>query len=163
MEIFKYNKKLNEGQKTVKLTKEPKNNCPGCHNGDELFDIFSSFDEDSFSTTSYVRVDLEILRTIQPFDITKLSPNSTLVSFVAIHMTEYKRTFIPSLEAHMLKLWDTFKVGIVPIIWGAPNVRSYLPHQKSAIFVEDFPDVEELANYLKCLAKNETAYLEYLK
>ncbi|CAG8495340.1 40696_t:CDS:1 [Gigaspora margarita] len=206
---------LREGQKTIKLTIEPKTHCSGCHYGNDLVDIYSSFDEDSDLPTSYVRDDPEIWRTIQPFDITKLSPNSTLVSFVASHMTEYRKTFIPSLQDHMSvasfgyvyqntpwshypeclnlgkfetkncvvskypfylalescqekdysteKLWNTFKVGVVPIIWGAPNVRSYLPHPKSVIFVEDFSDVEELANYLKYLAKNETAYLEYHK
>ncbi|RHZ77166.1 hypothetical protein Glove_184g14 [Diversispora epigaea] len=59
------------------------------------------------------------------------------------------------------KLWDTFNLGIVPVVWGAPNTRSYLPHPKSAIFIEDFPNVESLANYLKYLVGNETAYLEY--
>ncbi|CAG8526025.1 20589_t:CDS:1 [Dentiscutata erythropus] len=61
------------------------------------------------------------------------------------------------------KLWDAFDLGIVPVIWGAPNTRSYLPHPKSAIFINDFPDIETLAHYLKYLVKNETAYLEYHK
>ncbi|CAG8715034.1 10066_t:CDS:1 [Dentiscutata erythropus] len=61
------------------------------------------------------------------------------------------------------KLWDTFNLGVVPIIWGAPNTRSYLPHPKSAIFIEDFNSTEALANYLKYLISNETAYLEYHK
>ncbi|CAG8658936.1 6701_t:CDS:1 [Cetraspora pellucida] len=59
------------------------------------------------------------------------------------------------------KLWDTFNLGVVPVIWGAPNTRSYLPHPKSAIFIEDFENAKALANYLKYLVKNETAYLEY--
>ncbi|CAG8768170.1 10204_t:CDS:1 [Cetraspora pellucida] len=61
------------------------------------------------------------------------------------------------------KLWDTFNLGVVPVIWGAPNTRSYLPHPKSAIFIEDFKDAKALADYLKYLVKNETAYLEYHK
>ncbi|CAG8727303.1 27353_t:CDS:1 [Dentiscutata erythropus] len=202
-----------KGKKNIKLTLEPKTYYPNFHINYELFDIYSSFDEDSDLPTSYVRVDPEIWRTIQPFNLTKLSPNSTLISFIATHMTEYRKTFIPSLQAHMSvasfgkvhyntpwnlypeclnlerfeakncaiskypfylsiencqekdysteKLWDTFKLGDVPVVWGAPNVRSYLPHPKSAILIEDFPDIEALANYLKYLAKNETAYLEY--
>ncbi|RIB10529.1 Glycosyltransferase Family 10 protein [Gigaspora rosea] len=59
------------------------------------------------------------------------------------------------------KLWDPFKLGVVPIVWGAPNTRSYLPHPKSAIFIEDYPNVEDLANHLKYLVENKTAYLEY--
>ncbi|CAG8808466.1 1254_t:CDS:1, partial [Cetraspora pellucida] len=39
--------------------------------------------------------------------------------------------------------------------------RSYIPHPKSAIFIEDYPNVEDLANHLKYLVKNKTAYLEY--
>ncbi|RIB29277.1 Glycosyltransferase Family 10 protein [Gigaspora rosea] len=59
------------------------------------------------------------------------------------------------------KLWDVFNSGSVPIIWGAPNSRSYLPHPKSAIFIDDFPDVRALADHLKYLIENNTAYLEY--
>ncbi|CAG8770710.1 39666_t:CDS:1 [Gigaspora margarita] len=61
------------------------------------------------------------------------------------------------------KLWDTFNLGVVPVIWGAPNTRSYLPHPKSAIFIEDFNSTKALADYLKYLVNNETAYLEYHK
>ncbi|CAG8713292.1 11382_t:CDS:1 [Dentiscutata heterogama] len=61
------------------------------------------------------------------------------------------------------KLWDVFNSGSVPIIWGAPNSRSYLPHPKSAIFIDDFPDVKALADHLKYLMENKTAYLEYHK
>ncbi|CAG8753787.1 35408_t:CDS:1, partial [Racocetra persica] len=46
------------------------------------------------------------------------------------------------------KLWDVFKSGSVPIIWGAPNIRSHLPHPESAIFIEDFPNVKALADHL---------------
>ncbi|CAG8455883.1 25567_t:CDS:2 [Dentiscutata erythropus] len=116
----------------------PKTHEPDFHMNYELFDIYSSFDEDSDLPTSYVRA----------------SPNSTLISFIATRMTEYRRTFIPSLQAQCL---------CRTCYMGAPNVRSYLPHPKSAILIEDFPDVEALANYLKYLAKNETAYLKYHK
>ncbi|CAG8657099.1 3045_t:CDS:1 [Cetraspora pellucida] len=61
------------------------------------------------------------------------------------------------------KLWDVFKSGSVPIIWGDPNIRSYLPDPKSAIFIEDFPDAKALADHLKYLIENKSAYLEYHK
>ncbi|CAG8828581.1 9259_t:CDS:2, partial [Dentiscutata erythropus] len=51
------------------------------------------------------------------------------------------------------KLWDAFKLGVVPIIW----VHLIL----APIFIEDFPNVEDLANHLKYLVENKTAYLEY--
>ncbi|CAG8804805.1 188_t:CDS:1, partial [Racocetra fulgida] len=34
------------------------------------------------------------------------------------------------------KLWDAFRLGVVPIIWGAPNSRTYIPDPKSAIFIQ---------------------------
>ncbi|CAG8743953.1 2660_t:CDS:2, partial [Dentiscutata erythropus] len=148
-----------KGKKIIKLTLEPKTYYPNFHINYELFDIYSSFDEDSDLPISYVRVDPEIWRTIEPFNLTRLSPNSTLISFIATRMTEYRRTFIPSLQAHI----SVASFGVIPVIWGVPNVRSYLPHPKSAILIEDFSDVEALANYLKYLAKNEKAYLEYHK
>ncbi|CAG8803067.1 3730_t:CDS:1, partial [Cetraspora pellucida] len=43
------------------------------------------------------------------------------------------------------------------------QVSSYLPDPKSAIFIEDFKNAKALADYLKYLVKNETAYLEYHK
>ncbi|CAG8630719.1 11587_t:CDS:1 [Dentiscutata heterogama] len=58
-------------------------------------------------------------------------------------------------------LWDAYNSGSVPIIWGAPNSRSYLPHPKSAIFIDDFSDVKALVDHLKYLIENKTAYLEY--
>ncbi|CAG8586759.1 2438_t:CDS:1, partial [Scutellospora calospora] len=169
--------------------------------------------ENSDIPTSYVRMDVEKWRTAIPFNVTKLSQNSTIISVIASHWTEFYDTFIPSLETHVPiasfdgvhnntdwnfypecsnldyfekkncivskypfylsiesfpendysteKLWDTFNLGVVPVIWGAPNTLSYLPHPKSAIFIEDFPDSEALANHLKYLVRNETAYLEY--
>ncbi|CAG8497782.1 19578_t:CDS:1 [Cetraspora pellucida] len=212
-----------KGQKYIKLSIEPKTYGGGFDRDYESFDIHSSFDEDSDVPTSYVRFDPEKLRIIQPFNISKLSSNSTLISLIASHTTDFRSSFIPSLQVHMPvasfglvnrnahwdlypeclnvkvdpkngailekfetkncviskfpfylsiencqekdysteKLWDTFKLGVVPVIWGAPNTRSYLPHPKSAIYIEDFPDVEALANHLKYLTTNETAYLEY--
>ncbi|KAF0413271.1 alpha-1,4-fucosyltransferase [Gigaspora margarita] len=207
-------KKARKGQKFITLSLEPKTHNPDYyHNGS--YDIYSSFDEDSDIPTSYVRIDPDIWRIIPPFNITKLSPNSTLISFIATHATEFRKSFVPLLQAHMNvaafgavhwntpwelypeclnlgkydakncaiskypfylaiencqekdysteKLWDVFNLGVVPVIWGAPNIRSYLPHPKSAILIDDFPDVEALANYLRYLTKNETAYLEHHK
>ncbi|CAG8568132.1 16138_t:CDS:2, partial [Dentiscutata erythropus] len=163
--------------------------------------------------TSYVRPDFESWRTQQPFNITKLSQNSTFISFITSHRTEFRETWVPTLQAYIPvasfgsflpntpwethpecmnlehfkaknciiskypfylsvensqekdysteKLWDPFYLGVVPVIWGAPNTRSYLPHPKSAIFIDDYPNVEALANHLKYLVKNKTAYLEY--
>ncbi|CAG8765298.1 25291_t:CDS:1, partial [Racocetra persica] len=170
---------------------------------------------DSDVPTSYFGLDPGAMKTKTPFNITKLPHNSTLISFIASHETEFRKNFVPSLMEHIPvasfggvshntdwnthpdcenldffeskncvlskypfylaiencqekdysteKFWIAFDLGIVPIIWGAPNTRSYLPHPKSAIFIEDFQDTKALADYLKYLAKNETAYMEYHK
>ncbi|CAG8806491.1 15493_t:CDS:1, partial [Dentiscutata erythropus] len=193
-----------EGQKFIEYSLEI-SYIPG------PFDIFVTFKETSDVPTSYIQMDPNEWRKKPPFNITSLSPNSTFISFVASHLTEFRKTWIPTLQAHIPvasygtvykntpwdseckdfswsnlkncviskypfylaiensqvqdysteKLWDTFNLGVVPVVWGAPNTRSYLPHPKSAIFIEDFPNVESLANYLKYLVGNETAYLEY--
>ncbi|CAG8814925.1 17975_t:CDS:2, partial [Gigaspora margarita] len=118
-------------------------------------------------------VDPERLHTIQSSDITKLSPNSALVSFVASHMTEYRRIFIPSLEAHMSVSsfgfvnhntpWDHYPeclnsgkfetkncaISKYPFYLALESCqeKDYSTEKLWAIFVEDFPDVEGLANY----------------
>merc|ERR1719322_962613 len=60
--------------------------------------------------------------------------------------------------------WNGFLPGSVPIIWGAPK-ESYEevipPH--SAIFLDDYPNLKDLAAYLDYLDKNETAYREYFE
>ncbi|CAG8771348.1 6237_t:CDS:1, partial [Gigaspora rosea] len=203
------------GQKFIQYTLEPMTHCPQCHDKNKLFDIRATHNESSDIPTSYIRMDTEKWRIRTPFNITKLSQNSTFISFIASHWTEFRGTFIKNLQTHIPvasfgkvyqntnweiypecknlgffelkncviskypfylsiensqeedytteKLWDVFNLGVVPVIWGAPNTRSYLPHPNSAIFIEDFPDTEALANYLKYLVKNETAYLEYHK
>ncbi|CAG8758403.1 14627_t:CDS:1, partial [Racocetra persica] len=202
-----------KGQKFIQYTLEPKTHCPQCHDKTHLFDIRATYDENSDIPTSYVRMDTEKWRTVVPFNITKLTPNSTFISFIASHWTKFRGEFIPKLEKHIPvasfggvlrntdwypecnglshfksknciiskfpfyiaiencqekdysteKLWDAFSLGVVPVIWGAPNTRLYLPHPKSAIFIEDFKDAKALADYLKYLVTNETAYLEYHK
>ncbi|CAG8824639.1 10696_t:CDS:2 [Gigaspora margarita] len=165
-----------KGQKLIHFTLEPKTHCQKCHDKNDLFDIRATFDEDSDIPTSYVRANFESWRTQQPFNVTKLSPNSTFISFIASHRTEFRESWIPTLQAYIPvasfencqekdysteKLLDPVYLGVVPVIWGAPNTRSYLPHPKSAIFIDDYPNVEALANHLKYLVKNQSAYLEY--
>ena len=55
-----------------------------------------------------------------------------------------------------------FEMESVPVVWGARK-SDYLVPRKSAIFVEDFGSVAELAEYLDYLDKNDTAYLEYFE
>jgi len=42
------------------------------------------------------------------------------------------------------------------------SLQEYLPSNKSAIFIDDFEDVEDLAEFIKLLDKNSKLYNEYL-
>ena len=55
---------------------------------------------------------------------------------------------------------NAFEMESVPVVWGARKSDYPIP-PKSAIFVEDFNSVAELARYLDYLDKNDAAYLEY--
>ena len=55
---------------------------------------------------------------------------------------------------------NAFEMESVPVVWGARKSDYPIP-PKSAIFVEDFDSVAELARYLDYLDKNDAAYLEY--
>lgn len=62
------------------------------------------------------------------------------------------------------KLYDLFRDGtdFVPVVRGAPNVKSMFP-ANTLILAGDYNSPEELAHYLKQLGANETRYLSYLK
>ena len=59
---------------------------------------------------------------------------------------------------------NSFKMEMVPVVWGSKK-SDYLKviPEGSAIFVEDFSSVEDLADYIDYLDRNETAYLEYFE
>ncbi|XP_049884480.1 alpha-(1,3)-fucosyltransferase B-like [Pectinophora gossypiella] len=61
------------------------------------------------------------------------------------------------------KLWRALEVGVVPIYYGSPLIRDWLPNNKSAILLEDFPTPELLSQHLHYLLNNDTAYEEYLE
>ncbi|XP_011688424.1 PREDICTED: alpha-(1,3)-fucosyltransferase 10 [Wasmannia auropunctata] len=60
------------------------------------------------------------------------------------------------------KLWRPLIVGSVPIYYGSPSFKDWLPNNKSAISILDFAGPLELANFLHNLLKNDSAYEEYL-
>lgn len=59
------------------------------------------------------------------------------------------------------KLWRPLHLGVVPIVFGSPKVKEFLPSDKSALVVEDFGSVEELAEKIKLLDDNDFMYDEY--
>jgi hypothetical protein len=60
------------------------------------------------------------------------------------------------------KVWECLRVGTVPIYYGAPEARFFLPPH-STIFMSDFDSYDALIDYVIYLDKNDTAYLEYLQ
>ncbi|XP_014470326.1 PREDICTED: alpha-(1,3)-fucosyltransferase 10 [Dinoponera quadriceps] len=60
------------------------------------------------------------------------------------------------------KLWRPLIVGSVPIYYGSPSFKDWLPNTKSAISILDFAKPAQLAQFLHKLVKNDSAYEEYL-
>ncbi|XP_061166159.1 alpha-(1,3)-fucosyltransferase 10-like [Saccostrea echinata] len=61
------------------------------------------------------------------------------------------------------KLWRPLHVGTIPIVMGSPKVKDLLPSNRSAIIVDDYESVEDLAKYLKYLDKNDEEYEQYFE
>ncbi|XP_076638056.1 alpha-(1,3)-fucosyltransferase 10 [Colletes latitarsis] len=60
------------------------------------------------------------------------------------------------------KLWRPLIVGSVPVYYGSPSFKDWLPNNISAISVLDFKDPQNLATFLHNLSKNDTEYDKYL-
>ena len=80
--------------------------------------------------------------------------------------TDYK--FYLSLENSICeqyvteKLWRAYLAEVIPIVIGSSNYSGYLP-EHSYIDVGDFGSVQELADYIKILDRNDTMYNEYFE
>ncbi|XP_047505224.1 alpha-(1,3)-fucosyltransferase 10 [Pieris napi] len=61
------------------------------------------------------------------------------------------------------KLWRAIKVGTVPIYFGSPTVKDWLPHENSAILLEDYPTPKLLSDYLKRLDNDNNLYERHLQ
>jgi alpha(1,3/1,4) fucosyltransferase len=57
------------------------------------------------------------------------------------------------------KMLDCFMVGVVPVYWGAPNVREHIPPE-CFVDVKDFKSYEELYEYLVNMPSYE--YMNYI-
>jgi len=60
------------------------------------------------------------------------------------------------------KLFRAFNISVIPIVLGGADYSSFAPH-KSYIDVNDFESIEKLAEYLKYLDSNTTAFAEYFE
>lgn len=61
------------------------------------------------------------------------------------------------------KLWRAIHLGVVPIYLGSPSVRDWLPNEKSAILLQDYPTPELLSEHINKLMANDELYEEYLE
>ncbi|CAG8596209.1 9411_t:CDS:2 [Dentiscutata erythropus] len=90
-----------KGQKFIQLTTEPYVTCPSCINNIERWDFRSTCDENSDVPTSYIRSDPDEWRAKEPFNLENLNKNSTVVSFIASHWTDFREEWVPKLQAHI--------------------------------------------------------------
>ncbi len=60
------------------------------------------------------------------------------------------------------KFWKVLRFSLIPVVLGGANYSRIAP-AKSYIDVRDFESVEKLADYLKYLDANVTAYAEYFE
>ena len=58
------------------------------------------------------------------------------------------------------KLWRTFRAGVLPVYFGAPNIKEHVP-EHSIVNVDDFASHEELAQHLKDIMSNKELYNSY--
>lgn len=58
------------------------------------------------------------------------------------------------------KLWNTFKAGVLPVYFGAPNIKEHVP-EHSIVNVDDFDSYKELAEHLNDILNDEVLYNSY--
>jgi hypothetical protein len=58
------------------------------------------------------------------------------------------------------KLWGTFSAGVLPVYFGAPNIKQHVPDH-SIVSVDDFESVDALAKHLTDILSNEALYNSY--
>lgn len=61
------------------------------------------------------------------------------------------------------KFWRAIHLGVVPIYFGSPKIRDWLPNEKSAILLEDFPEPKLLIAYIDNLMQDDDLYEQYLE
>lgn len=61
------------------------------------------------------------------------------------------------------KFWRAIHLGVVPIYFGSPTIKDWLPNRKSAILLEDFSTVKLLSAHIDELMRDDSLYEEYLE
>ena len=58
------------------------------------------------------------------------------------------------------KLWVTFKAGVLPVYFGAPNIKEHVP-ENSIVHVDDFESHDALVSHLNAILSDEDLYNSY--
>lgn len=61
------------------------------------------------------------------------------------------------------KFWRAIHVGVVPIYFGSPTIKDWMPNRKSAILLENFPTPKLLSEHIDKLLQDDELYEEYLE
>lgn len=61
------------------------------------------------------------------------------------------------------KLWRPLHQGCVPVYRGSASVADWLPSERSAVLVDDFPSPADLAAFLTSLDEDDGEYVKYLE
>ncbi|CAM6085445.1 unnamed protein product [Calypogeia fissa] len=61
------------------------------------------------------------------------------------------------------KFWQSLVAGSVPVVVGAPNIEDFVPAPNSFLHIKSIDDVSRVANQIRYLESNSTAYNETLK
>jgi hypothetical protein len=143
-------------------------NCEG-----RRMDLFKSLEKEGVSLTKSGRC----FR--QKFNITQLlksSPHSADMNVPRAWLQEkfaftkffpFYFGFENGIEMDYLteKFWLGLRMGNIPVIFGAPNLRDYWPFDSHPPWIDvlDFHNVSELSHELKSLFRNSTRYREKLR
>ncbi|XP_021184206.3 alpha-(1,3)-fucosyltransferase 10 isoform X1 [Helicoverpa armigera] len=61
------------------------------------------------------------------------------------------------------KFWRAIKVGTVPIYFGSPTIKDWLPNEKSAVLLQDYPTPKIMYEHIKLLLSNDSLYEAHLE
>uniref|UniRef100_A0A8C2UKA7 Fucosyltransferase n=1 Tax=Chinchilla lanigera TaxID=34839 RepID=A0A8C2UKA7_CHILA len=61
------------------------------------------------------------------------------------------------------KFWRPLKLGIVPVYYGSPSIKDWLPSNRSAILISEFAHPRELASYIRRLDYDDRLYKAYIE
>ncbi|XP_004248751.1 putative fucosyltransferase-like protein [Solanum lycopersicum] len=61
------------------------------------------------------------------------------------------------------KFFQSLVAGSIPVVIGAPNIQEFAPSNNSLLHIKELKDAESVANTMKYLAANPSAYNELLR